>query len=78
MEGFSFAPGQTTDLLHHELRETMLQAQRLAKELQDVAVAAKAYPADGKTHNTIHAELGLPDDKPTKALFKFLEGALKK
>jgi arylformamidase len=57
--------------------ETKAQSQRLAKALQEVAVSAKAYPAEGKTHDTINADLGLPDDKPTKALFEFVAGVLK-
>ena len=58
--------------------ETKLQSQRLAKALQEAGVSAKAYPAEGKTHDTINADLGLPDDKPTKELFEFLDGLLKK
>ncbi len=58
--------------------ETKAQSQRLVKALQDAGVSAKAYPAEAKTHDTINAELGLPNDKPTKALFEFLDGVLKK
>lgn len=58
--------------------ETKAQSQRLAKALRGVGVAANAYPAEGKTHGTINADLGLPDDKPTQALFQFLGGVLKK
>jgi acetyl esterase/lipase len=58
--------------------ETKPQSQRLAKALEDVGVSAKAYPAEGKTHDTINADLGLPDDKPTKEMFEFLAGVLKK
>ena len=58
--------------------ETKAQSQRLAKALQEAGVSAKAYPAEGKTHETINADLGLPDDKPTKELFEFLDGVLKK
>ena len=58
--------------------ETKLQSQRLAKALQEAGVSAKAYPAEGKTHDTINADLGLPDDKPTKELFGFLDALLKK
>jgi arylformamidase len=58
--------------------ETKMQSQRLAKALQEAGVSATAYPADGKTHETINADLGLPDDKPTKELFDFLDGVLKK
>ena len=57
--------------------ETKAQSQRLAKALQAAGVSAKAYPAEGKTHETINADLGLPDDKPTKALFEFLGGVLR-
>ena len=35
------------------------------------------FPAAGKDHGTINSDLGLPDDEPTKALFEFLDGALK-
>jgi arylformamidase len=58
--------------------ETGLQSQRLVKALQDASVSAKAYPAEGKTHDTINNELGLAEDKPTKALFEFVSGVLKK
>jgi acetyl esterase/lipase len=58
--------------------ETKGQSQRLAKALQAAGVSAKAYPAKGKTHGTINADLGGPDDKPTKELFEFLARALKK
>lgn len=58
--------------------ETKAQSQRLAKALQEAGVSAKAYPAEGKTHDTINADLGLPNDKPTKELFEFLDGVLKK
>ncbi len=58
--------------------ETKAQSQRLVKALQEAGVSAKAYPAEGKTHDTINADLGLPDDKPTRALFEFVDGVLKK
>jgi arylformamidase len=58
--------------------ETKGQSQRLVKALQEAGVSAKAYPAEGKNHTTINADLGLPDDKPTQALFEFLGDVLKK
>lgn len=58
--------------------ETTRQAQRLANVLREAGIEAKAVPAEGKNHGTINAELGLPDDPPSKAMFAFLEGALKK
>jgi arylformamidase len=57
--------------------ETKLQSERLAKVLADVGVSAKAYPATGKNHTTINAELGKPGDKPTEELMDFLNRALK-
>jgi hypothetical protein len=32
----------------------------------------------GKNHTTITADLGMPDDRPTQALFEFVGGVLKK
>ena len=58
--------------------ETKAQSQRLAKALQEAGVSAKAYPAEGKNHNTINADLGLPGDKPTQEMFEFLGKVLKK
>jgi acetyl esterase/lipase len=58
--------------------ETKAQSQRLARALQQAGVSAKAYPAEGKTHETINTKLGLADDKPTQALFVFLEKVLKR
>jgi arylformamidase len=58
--------------------ETKAQSQRLARALQEAGVSAKAYPADGKTHNSINNDLGTPDDKPSQALFAFVEAVLKR
>ncbi|WP_020472644.1 alpha/beta hydrolase [Zavarzinella formosa] len=57
--------------------ETKAQSQRLAKALMDVGTPASAYPAEGKNHGTINSELGMADDKPTKALFEFADKLLK-
>ena len=57
--------------------ETRGQSQRLADALREAGVSATAYPAEGKTHGTINSDLGLPDDKPTRALFEFLGSVLK-
>jgi arylformamidase len=48
------------------------------KVLQEAGVSAKTDPAEGKTHGTINADLGLPDDKTTQALFEFVGGVVKK
>jgi acetyl esterase/lipase len=58
--------------------ETKAQSQRLVKALTAAGVSAKAYPAAGKNHTTINADLGLSGDGPTRALFEFLSVVLKK
>ncbi|MBI1903740.1 MAG: alpha/beta hydrolase [Planctomycetia bacterium] len=58
--------------------ETKAQSHRLAKALEEAGISAKAFPAEGKSHTTINADLGLPDDQPTEALFDFLDGVLKR
>jgi len=52
--------------------ETKAQSQKLAKALNDAGIKATAYPAEGKNHTTINADLGSEGDKPTQELFKFL------
>ena len=46
--------------------------------LQEVTVPAKTSPAEEKTHDTINSDLGKTDDKPTRGLFEFMGGVLKK
>lgn len=58
--------------------DTKAQSQWFAEKLQEAGVAATVVAAEGKTHGTINSDLGLPDDKPTKAVFDFLDGVLKK
>jgi hypothetical protein len=58
--------------------ETKAQSQRLAKVLQESGIPARAYPAQGKDHKTINNDLGLADDAPTREMFAFLDGVLKK
>jgi arylformamidase len=58
--------------------ETKGQSQRLVKALQEAGISAKAYPAEGKNHNTLNDDLGKPDDKPTQELFDFMDKVLKK
>jgi arylformamidase len=54
------------------------QAQRLGNVLKDAGVAVTVFGARETTHNKINADLGRPDDPATKALFAFLDRALKK
>ncbi len=58
--------------------DTSAQAQRLASVLKSAGVAVRVYGARESTHNKINADLGLPDDPGTKALFDFVGEALKK
>lgn len=53
--------------------DTKTQSAWLADKLNEAGVLAKVVPAEGKTHGTINSELGLPDDKPTKALYEFMD-----
>ena len=57
--------------------ETGEQSRRLAEALREAGVPARAFPAEGKNHGTINADLGLADDRPTRAMFEFLDAALK-
>jgi acetyl esterase/lipase len=58
--------------------DTSAQAQRLGNVLKGAGVPATVFGAKETTHNKINADLGLPDDPATKALFEFLGKALKK
>jgi len=58
--------------------DTSAQAQRLGNVLKAAAVPVTVFGAKETTHNKINADLGLPDDPATKALFAFLGQTLKK
>jgi acetyl esterase/lipase len=58
--------------------DTTAQAQRLGNVLKDAGVPATVFGAKETTHNKINANLGLPDDPATEALFEFLGQAVKK
>ena len=58
--------------------DTKAQSEWFADRLKAAGVPARVFAAEGKTHGTINADLGLPDDKPTQALFEFLDGVQKK
>jgi hypothetical protein len=42
--------------------------------LKDAGALARAYPAEGKTHDTINSELGLSGDNPAQVKFEFWMG----
>jgi len=46
--------------------------------LKDNGIPVTVFGARETTHSKINADLGLPDDPATKAMFEFLEKALKK
>lgn len=65
-------------LLHVASRaDTKAQSHWLADKLRGAEISAEVYAAEGKTHGSIGADLGLPDDPPTKAVFAFLDAVLK-
>jgi arylformamidase len=57
--------------------DTSAQAQRLASVLLSAGVTAQVFGAQESNHNKINANLGLPDDPGTKALFEFVANVLK-
>jgi acetyl esterase/lipase len=58
--------------------DTSAQAQRLANVLKSAGIPAKVFGAQESYHNKINADIGLPGDAGTKALFEFVGEALKK
>jgi arylformamidase len=58
--------------------DSKIQSEQFAKALQDAGVSAAVVPAEGKTHGTINSELGVAGDKPTQALFDFMDRQLKR
>jgi acetyl esterase/lipase len=54
------------------------QALRFGNVLKEAGVPVTLFGARETTHNKLNADLGLPDDPATKALFAFLDKALKK
>ncbi|MNG38613.1 hypothetical protein D3C84_1263840 [compost metagenome] len=54
------------------------QARRLGNVLQEAGVPVTLFGARETTHNKLNADLGLPDDPATKALYEFLDKTVKK
>ena len=52
--------------------DTTAQAQRLGDVLKEAGVPVTLFGARETNHNKINADLGLPDDPATKALFEFV------
>jgi hypothetical protein len=51
---------------------------RLGNVLKEAGVPVRVFGARESTHNKLNADLGRPDDPATKALYEFLDRALKK
>lgn len=60
-----------------EQPDNAAQATRLATVLKEADIPATAFGARETSHNTLNANLGLPDDPATKAMDAFLEQTLK-
>ena len=58
--------------------DTTAQALRLNNVLKEAGLPGSVFAARETTHTKINADLGKPDDLATKALFEFLDKALKK
>ncbi|MBO0697308.1 MAG: alpha/beta hydrolase [Zavarzinella sp.] len=58
--------------------DTTAQAHRLGNVLKDAGIPVTVFGARETTHSRINEDLGKPDDPATKALFGFLDAALKK
>ena len=56
--------------------DTSAQAHRMGNVLKEAGVSATLFGGKETTHGKINADLGLPDDPATKALFEFLGKAL--
>lgn len=54
------------------------QAQRLGNVMKGAGLPVTLHGARETTHTKINADLGLPDDPATKAMFEFLDKSLKK
>ena len=67
-------------VVHHvaDRAETRAQSHWLADKLKEAGVPAQVVAAEGTTHATINANLGLPDDRPSQEMWQFLARALKK
>jgi len=54
------------------------QAERLGAVLKDAGIPVRVFGVKETTHTRINADLGLPADPATKALFEFVADALKR
>ncbi len=57
--------------------DTRAQAIRLGTVLKDAGIPARVFGARDTDHSKLNANLGVPDDAATEALYKFVDEALK-
>lgn len=57
--------------------DTSAQARRLGAALEEAKIPVTVFGAQETTHGKINKDLGQADDPATKALFEFVDGALK-
>ena len=55
---------------------TTAQARRLGNVLKDAGIPVRVFGARRTTHSKLNADLGLPDDPATKALYEFIDPLL--
>ena len=53
------------------------QAERLEAVLKEAGIRVRRFAAKETNHTRLNENLGVPDDSPTKALFEFVDEALK-
>jgi len=58
--------------------DTSAQAERLEAVLKDAGIPARRFAAKETNHSKLNEDLGRTDDPTTKALFEFVDEALKK
>ncbi len=57
--------------------DSKAQSHMFADQLKDAGIFAEVVPVPDTTHRTINTNLGLPDDRPTQKLFRFLSEVIK-
>jgi acetyl esterase/lipase len=57
--------------------ETRGQSELLVRLLRESGIEAKVLSMEGTTHVKLDADLGLPDDKPSRELLEFARGVVK-
>lgn len=72
-KGKNIPPFLILHIVDRERPETQAQAERFAQVLRGADVPVRTHGAADKDHSTLNNDLGLPDDRPTQEMFKFLD-----